>query len=219
MDMEKIAKRVFQDTRAYYEKGLKSGNKQYHEALTPWYKNLGMSAKDKNKRQETAEINLAVTRAGLGTMHLNSLQVGNVLYSGSISAANCGELAYVACYLARKSGLPLDNIRIGRLGSPGDHMFCLIGDHATLISLKGRKVAELNNLPQSSPQTFAIDAWANIVCGYNWYPRFFATKMKKWLADGKRVHWDDKDRVGAGWYAPVGAYLTAFLDSPLHIYL
>jgi hypothetical protein len=219
MDVEKIAKSVFKQARVYYEKGLKSSNKQYDEAQTPWYKNMCGAVTKKNDRQENAILGLQVARRGLGTMHLNSLQRGNMLYSGSISAANCDELAHVASYLAFEGGLPQDMIRIAALGLPGDHAFCLVGDNATMISLQGKQVEDLNNLRQSAPPTFAIDAWANIVCGYNWYPRFFATKMRKWLADGKRVRWDDRDRVGRGWYDPAGAYLKAFLSSPLDIFL
>lgn len=213
MVTEKIAKSVFSKTREHYESGLKSGNKKYDVNAAPWYKTLFGAAQNRTTAQPDAWDEVQKFRKAYYDANMNpklpQYQLGQMHYSANHPAANCGELAEVASYLAIMEGLSPDVIRIAYLSPPGDHGFCMIGHGPDLDNLNGRRVHELETCPRAN--IFVIDAWTNICVEYRWYPSHFATKMKKWLAEGKRVHWQGT------WHEPYRPYAKAFLESQLNM--
>ena len=215
MVTERIIKSVFKETRCYYELGLKSGNKKYEEAASPWYKRWFGYVETRNRNEPLANAVVGNFRNAFG--HLSILQRGNQLYSGQIAAANCDELTCVASYLADQSGVPHSMIKAVSLTAPADHIFCMIGDPQVVPLLANTKVKDLAGLAQPANPIFVIDAWANIWCAFNKYPDLFENKAKKWLGEGKRVWWKDGSQ-GATHYPPHGEYSDRFLASRLVVH-
>lgn len=132
--------------------------------------------------------------------------------AGQFVSGNCEEMADVAAYLAiSEFQVPADQVYIGMVTYPGDHVFCLAGadsepDDWTCLN-------DMESKP--GPQAYVIDPWLHVACHAKLYPEFAERMLRKWHREGKRVGWSGKDGQQDGWYAPSGTYAKSFPTAPL----
>lgn len=213
-----ILKRV----RVFYAGGHKSTNKLYNtsnaEAVS--YPDMQTHA---NTQKVMAEIdpdellqkdvkranNAVLARAkrpavSAATVNRSRYEKGQIIYASSnYASGNCGEMACVASYLAISVfGADRNEVWIGTITKPGDHVFCLVGPKPA-----AKSVEHMNN------SSFVIDPWLNTACTASKYEHRARVKFWKWHKQGKRIAFTGS--VGTGWYAPGGEYLDTFLTAPL----
>ena len=231
MSNESRAKSAFSKARDYYESGLKSANKKYDDnsANVSWWKQLSGKARARNTAQPTAGAVISVHRSSNVFNNMNTIDKGQFLYDGKVSAGNCGELAQVCCYLLNKAGAPNNTIALAGVytvnpvvgAKVADHAFCLYGPSDLLNAMVNQpafcKLDYLNDA-RAYRSIYAIDPWANTCCTLDKYPGKVATKMESWGTYGKRVLWCYGPGAGDyGWYNPNGEYKTVFAAASLNV--
>ncbi len=236
MSAESTAKKVFKDVRKVYEAGFKSANKTYDDdgQHISWWKKISGKADTRKATQPTAARELSAIRRTAGYKTGGVLNAGRMLATQGVSAANCGDLAALACYLAHtKYNVPADQLaRVGVLtknkgvGTKGaDHAFAVLGGASRLwdMSQRGDLSVELIDGHVLFHNVMAIDPWANTVCTLDKYPSKAADKMRSWASYGKRVLWvydlNNNNNCTSEWCAPDGEYLTVFKDAALSVEL
>ena len=221
MDLS-TAEDILQRVRVFYAGGHKSNNKLYNastdEVVYPTDMKIHASTqkalsefdpdevlqKDvkRAQRADLSGINRPVVSAA--TVNKSRYEKGKIIYASSDCASgNCGEMANVASYLAISVfSADRNEVWIGRITKPGDHVFCLVG-----APPKAKSVQHMNN------SSLVIDPWLNTSCTASQYEHRAMAKFWKWHKQGKRIAFTGS--VGYGWYAPGGEYLDTFLTAPL----
>lgn len=236
MSRESIAKKVFKDVRKLYEAGFKSANKKYDDDAghISWWKKISGKAQTRNQNQPTASTELGTIRGTAGYRTGGVLNAGRMLFNQGVSAANCGDLAALACYIAHtKYSVPADQLaRVGvytknkAVGVRGaDHALAIIGSATALWDASRRTDFSIDLIDRHVlyNDIYAIDPWANLVCTLDKYPTKAADKMRSWASYGKRVLWvydlNNTRNFSAEWCSPDGDYLTVFAAAHLSVEL
>jgi hypothetical protein len=236
MPNESTAKKIFKDVRALYEAGFKSSNKSYDDddSHVSWWKRISGKAKTRRQNQPTAKTELSGIRGTATYKTGGVLNAGKILYEQGVSAANCGDLAALACHIAHtKYNVPADQLgRVGvytknkSVGKKGaDHAFAIYGSATDLYSMAHRDELSIELIDRHVLYRgiFAIDPWANLYCTLDKYPSKAADKMRSWGAYGKRVLWvytlNNDSNFSSEWCSPDGAYLTVFSEASLRVEL
>jgi hypothetical protein len=121
---------------------------------------------------------------------------------------NCAEQACVAVYLVLRKD-PQAGVWFVTIAAPGDHAFVVVGPatEPAWPTVAGMTTAADTDL--------VIDPWLNLACQAKTYPTCAADKLRKWLAESKRIYWKGNDGKTEGWYQPGGDYAARFQDSKL----
>lgn len=218
--------------RAFFATGAKSGNKIYVNSGKDVV-NLGVNANAKNiklddlfdVKQPSFLVRMFTSKQKLGkmdtrtgnakrsmmerdqTQYANDYLMGEAVFKSTnqtFPAGNCGEMAAVSAYLAISQGLAqASEVHIGTIYSPGDHVFCAIGNQPS-----GSSVGTMTG------GALIVDPWLNTVCTAGHYFFDAQEKLKKWHRDGKRVI-STSSTGELGWYDPGGTYMTRFISAPL----
>jgi hypothetical protein len=163
----------------------------------------------------------------LRELDTDMLSYGKFMFDTGVPAANCGDLAQLACYLAFRRGVAADQLAVVGVFTEGlkgnqkgaDHAFAAYGNAdmldflATMVSFPTMKDIKSSSFRD---KVYAIDPWANLVCSINQYPAKAADKMRSWASYGKRVLWVyNRGNSDYEWCQPDGEYLTVFAKASL----
>jgi hypothetical protein len=144
--------------------------------------------------------------------------IGRTLRISRTPALNCGELACIAAEWAyRQLGNPNPvPIVLTPLAKPADHVFCVVAEPSSLAKLPGVRIDKLENTYSLSDDAWAVDPWLNICCHLRNYGIRAEAQLKKWQSKNKRIAWSGGP-LGAGWYAPEGAFSKGFMEAKLTV--
>jgi hypothetical protein len=227
---------VMDEVRDFYKSGRKSSNKLFassdftsvatitndpdwgeaFQRMTVSIAVDALSAGDATKarriatRNTNAPISLAQRprgRAAGETWH----QFAHRIYAGGKKSGNCAEMAAIAGFIMLNLGRSYDQVFLGSINPPGDHMFCAV----SLYSIKPmwpRANTMVGGIQSSN--TWIIDPWLHVCCEAEDYWENAGQKVVNWGRDGKRIFWDGGS-LGAGWYRPDGEYSVKFGEAPL----
>jgi hypothetical protein len=221
MDLS-TAGEILRRVRVFYAGGHKSNNKLYNaltdEAVYPTDMKIQANTqkalaefdpdevlqKDVRRAQHANLSGINRTIVSAATANKSRYEKAKIIYASSdYASGNCGEMANVASYLAISVfGADRNELWIGRIAKPGDHVFCLVGPTPA-----AKTVQQMNN------GSLVIDPWLNTSCTSSQYEHRAMAKFWKWHKQGKRIAFTGS--VGYGWYAPGGEYLDTFLTAPL----
>lgn len=181
-------KDIFEQTRAFYQGGLKSNNKSYYaedNKMPPISRFLSWKLSKKKKlRNENVRKTLNSfdeTRNCYARPGETLLSVGTILHSTENKTGNCGEMACVALHIAiEKHNVPKDDVKYCQLEYNNAANGCSFGH--TFIAI------------ETQEGEWIVDPWANVCCATNEYADQMTAKMQKWNKDGKRLQFVQNER-------------------------
>lgn len=181
-------KSIFEQTREFYQNGVKSNNKCYHgeeSKMPPTSRFFNWKLSKKQKlRNETVRKTLSsfqATRNSYAKPGDSLLSVGTTLHSTGNNAGNCGEMACVALHIAIENNhVPVNDVKYCQLdyanaedGRSFNHTFIAIG---------------------TEEGEWIVDPWANVCCKTDEYADQVTAKMKKWNKEGKRLQFVQNEK-------------------------
>ncbi len=218
MPDELMGQRVKELVRRYFMEGRKSSNKLYTSDMGGTVTREDNKADKRERDQYAAQFCLyeiqndfkRSEKLGSANYAIHLLQL-----KADVRSGNCGEMADMAAYLANEcEHIPADQIYIGILSSPGQHVFCLVAD--AVIPRANRSAQTLFGFCKAAQNHLIIDPWLNTACLSGAYIRRTRERLIKWAGDGKRISWNGSQ--GQGWYPPAGEYMAAMQRAPVDLY-
>lgn len=205
--------RIKDRVRAFFTKGVKSGNKIYDESSSA---SVDASQFVMTQVKSTNRLNDAIRSQNLrlpGAAAYN-LALDLVRVPLADRAGNCGEMAALAgYYVLTTEFLQRNLIYTGEISSPGDHVFCLVAAAPLAANLLNFASVSAFTQNSSAGSFLIIDPWLNTTSSGKDYLTLGGQKLDKWQSDGKRISWTGSQ--GPGWYPPGGEYKTAFAAAPV----
>jgi hypothetical protein len=197
MVTEATARQILGHVRAFYQKGVKSGNKAYaankspadwtekqqvRNYCTPRSDEIQKSFRDDLRNQSGQWANKRRTPYNVGDAlynDQNNIDLINITLENKKTidklkrAGNCGEMAAVAVYVAvDRFNVPRTEAFELSLRAPKPFFNNAFGHEAAYF---GQHIELSHN-----PQGWVVDPWCNICCKYDEYPNKFKEKMGIW---------------------------------------
>ncbi len=213
-----ICRNIRDVVRHFFAAGFKSGNKEF-DTGSPTVQ-IARANKRNADADESRRHRLDWGSLGAMTHYDAALLVEKM--PRDERSGNCGEMADLSgLYAFQNYSFPRNQVYIGTISHPGDHVFCLLTP-APIGGGAARNFASVTAFVGSAGAgTWGIvDPWLNTSCFANNYLTEGGNKLDKWQADGKRIMWNDSNDWSDtsphwGWYPPGGFYKTQFAAAPV----
>jgi len=231
-----IYEAVMDEVRAFFKSGEKSGNKLFSDSdftsvrmIEPYEDDWGETFQQmtrnmaadalwegnfrKAERILTRNQNVKTSLENRPQRSRGETweQFGSKIFNGGLRRGNCREMAAVSGYLMLRRGRSHNQVFVGIITPPGDHMFCAVSLNS--IPPMWPRPGTMVRGTQSS-NTWIIDPWLHVCCEAEDYWEKAREKVVKWGRDGKRIFWGSGSQ-GLGWYNPNGEYAVKLGEAPL----